>query len=108
GWNGVLKRGFDLLCSGAGLIVLAPLLALVALWVRLDSPGPVLYGQERVGFNGRRFRMWKFRTMRVDAEAHGPGWTTPDDPRRTGAGSLLRKLSLDELPQLWNVLRGEM
>jgi len=108
GWNGVLKRGFDLVCSGVGLLVLSPVLAVLALWVRLDSPGPVFYGQERVGFNGRRFLMWKFRTMRVDAESAGPGWTTPDDPRRTGAGALLRKLSLDELPQLWNVFRGEM
>jgi Undecaprenyl-phosphate glucose phosphotransferase len=108
GWNGVLKRGFDLLCSIAGLVVLSPLLAVIAFWVKLDSPGPVLYGQERVGFNGRRFRMWKFRTMREDAEVKGPGWTTPGDPRRTRAGGLLRRLSLDELPQLWNVLKGEM
>jgi len=108
GWNGVLKRAFDLVASGLGLLALSPVLAAVALWVKLDSPGPVFYAQERVGFNGRRFRMWKFRTMRVDAEAAGPGWTRPDDPRRTGAGALLRKLSLDELPQLWNVFRGEM
>ena len=108
GWNGVLKRAFDLVCSGVGLLLLAPLLAAVALWVRLDSPGPVFYGQERVGFNGRRFLMWKFRTMRADAEAAGPGWTRPEDPRRTRAGAWLRKLSIDELPQLWNVFRGEM
>ena len=108
GWNGVLKRAFDLVCSGVGLIVLAPVLAVLALWVRMDSSGPVFYGQERVGFNGRRFLMWKYRTMRADAEAQGPGWTTPGDPRRTGAGALLRRLSLDELPQLWNVFRGEM
>jgi len=108
GWNGVLKRGFDIACSSLGLVLLSPLMLAVATWVRLDSPGPVFYGQERVGFNGRRFRMWKFRTMRVDAESAGPGWTRPDDPRRTGAGGILRKLSLDELPQLWNVLCGEM
>ncbi len=108
GWNGVLKRAFDLLFAGLGLILLSPVLLAVALWVRLDSRGPVLYGQERVGFNGRRFRMWKFRTMRADAEAHGPGWSSPGDPRRTRAGGILRRLSLDELPQLWNVLRGEM
>ena len=108
GWNGLLKRGFDVACSALGLVLLSPLMLAVALWVRLDSPGPVFYGQERVGFNGRRFRMWKFRTMRVDAESAGPGWTRPDDPRRTGAGEILRKLSLDELPQLWNVLCGEM
>ncbi|MEO5616371.1 MAG: undecaprenyl-phosphate glucose phosphotransferase [Candidatus Eisenbacteria bacterium] len=108
GWNGVLKRSFDLVCSGLGLLLISPVLALVALWVKLDSPGPVFYGQERVGFNGRRFLMWKFRTMGQDAESTGPGWTRPDDPRRTGAGALLRKLSIDELPQLWNVFKGEM
>jgi Undecaprenyl-phosphate glucose phosphotransferase len=108
GWNAVLKRGFDLVFAALGLVLISPLLLLLALWVRLDSPGPVLYAQERVGLSGRRFRMYKFRTMRVDAEAAGPGWTTADDPRRTGAGGLLRRLSLDELPQLWNVLLGQM
>ena len=108
GWNGVLKRGFDIVCSALGLVLLSPLMLVVAIWVKLDSPGPVFYGQERVGFNGRRFRMWKFRTMRMDAESSGPGWTRPGDPRRTGAGETLRKLSFDELPQLWNVLIGEM
>jgi len=109
GWNAVLKRAFDLMFASLGLTVLSPLLAAIAIWVRLDSPGPVLYAQERVGVNGRRFRMYKFRTMRVDAEAEGaPGWTTADDPRRTGAGETLRRLSLDELPQLWNVLLGHM
>ena len=109
GWNAVIKRAFDLALSATGLIVLSPVLAAIAIWVRLDSPGPVLYAQERVGVNGRRFRMYKFRTMRTDAEAEGePGWTTADDPRRTGAGETLRRLSLDELPQLWNVLLGHM
>jgi exopolysaccharide biosynthesis polyprenyl glycosylphosphotransferase len=109
GWNAVLKRAFDLALSALGLVVLSPVLLALALWVRLDSPGPVLYAQERVGMNGRRFRMLKFRTMRTDAEAEGePGWTKPGDPRRTRAGRVLRPLSLDELPQLWNVLVGEM
>jgi Undecaprenyl-phosphate glucose phosphotransferase len=109
GWNAVLKRAFDLVCSALGLVFLAPALAALALWVRLDSAGPVLYAQERVGLSGTRFRMLKFRTMRVDAEAEGaPGWTKPGDPRRTRAGRILRPLSLDEVPQLWNVLRGEM
>jgi len=108
GWNALLKRGFDLVFSVAGLVVLSPLMLLIALWVRLDSPGPVLYAQERVGLNGRRFHMLKFRTMRRDAEASGAGWTQPGDTRRTGAGRVLRPLSLDELPQLWNVFRGEM
>ena len=109
GWNAVVKRAFDLILAALGLVLLSPALLAVALWVRLDSPGPVLYGQERVGINGRRFRMYKFRTMRADVEAETtPGWTTPDDPRRTRAGETLRRLSLDELPQLWNVLLGHM
>jgi Undecaprenyl-phosphate glucose phosphotransferase len=108
GWNGVAKRGFDLAFAAAGLVLLAPLLLLIAAWVKLDSAGPALYRQERVGMNGRRFRMLKFRTMRVDAEAKGPGWSRPDDPRRTRAGEVLRRLSLDELPQLANVLAGHM
>jgi Undecaprenyl-phosphate glucose phosphotransferase len=108
GWNGVIKRAFDLAFSALGLIVLSPVLLALAIAVRRDSPGPVLYRQERVGMNGRKFRMLKFRTMRPDAESAGPGWTTPDDPRRTRLGATLRKLSLDELPQLWNVLRGDM
>jgi len=109
GWNAVLKRSFDLVFSALGLVLLSPVLLALALWVRLDSPGPVLYAQERVGMNGIRFRMLKFRTMHVDAEAVGkPGWTRPGDPRRTRAGRVLRPLSLDELPQLWNVFRGEM
>jgi Undecaprenyl-phosphate glucose phosphotransferase len=108
GWNAVLKRGFDLLLSAVGLIAISPALLALAISVKLDSPGPALYAQERVGMNGRRFRMLKFRTMRLDAEAHGPGWTTSDDPRRTRLGEILRRLSLDELPQLWNVLVGHM
>jgi Undecaprenyl-phosphate glucose phosphotransferase len=109
GWNAVLKRSFDVILAAPGLVVLAPLLTALALWVKLDSRGPVLYRQERVGINGRRFSMLKFRTMRADAEAAGsPGWTKPGDPRRTRAGVVLRALSLDELPQLWNVLVGDM
>ncbi|TMQ73051.1 MAG: undecaprenyl-phosphate glucose phosphotransferase [Candidatus Eisenbacteria bacterium] len=108
GWNAVLKRGFDLVCSTAGLLLLWPVLLAIAVLVKLDSPGPVFYAQERVGLNGRRFRMIKFRSMRVDAEARGAGWTTKDDPRRTRFGEVLRRLSLDELPQLWNVLVGDM
>jgi Undecaprenyl-phosphate glucose phosphotransferase len=108
GWNSVLKRTFDLILAALGLVALSPLMLAIALWVKLDSPGPVLYRQERTGLNGRRFRMLKFRTMRPDAEVAGAGWSRPDDPRRTGAGELLRRLSLDELPQLWNVLLGHM
>src|SRR5207244_5556836 len=108
GWNAVSKRAFDLALSGTGLVLLAPVMLLIAIWIRLDSRGPVLYAQDRVGLSGRRFRMYKFRTMRVDAEASGPSWTTASDPRRTRAGRVLRPLSLDELPQLWNVFRGQM
>jgi len=108
GWNLVVKRGFDLVVSALLLVILSPVLLLLALWVKLDSRGPALYAQERVGANGRRFRMLKFRTMRTDAEAHGPQWSRNADPRRTRAGAILRQLSLDELPQLWNVLVGHM
>jgi exopolysaccharide biosynthesis polyprenyl glycosylphosphotransferase len=108
GWNSVLKRAFDLVASAVLLLLLLPLLVAIGIWVKLDSPGPALYAQERVGSNGRRFRMLKFRTMRTDAEAEGPQWSRADDPRRTRGGEILRRLSLDELPQLWNVVRGEM
>jgi len=109
GWNRVLKRGFDFLFGGLALVALAPLMALIALGIRLTSSGPVFYRQERMGLDGRRFWMLKFRTMPTDAEARtGPVWARPDDPRRTRLGAALRRLSLDELPQLINVLRGEM
>jgi Undecaprenyl-phosphate glucose phosphotransferase len=109
GWNAVLKRAFDFTFALLGLVILSPLLLLLAIVVKLDSPGPALYAQERVGLNGRRFRMYKFRTMRVDAETEGKAeWSRPGDPRRTRLGSILRQLSLDELPQLWNVLVGHM
>ncbi len=109
GWNQVTKRVFDLVFSAALLVALTPLLALLAIGVKLTSPGPVLYRQERMGLDGQRFRMLKLRTMRMDAEAgSGPVWTSEDDPRRVPFGALLRRLSLDELPQLVNVLRGEM
>jgi Undecaprenyl-phosphate glucose phosphotransferase len=108
GWNRVLKRAFDAAFAGVGLILLSPLLLLLAIWIKLDSPGPVLFAQERVGLSGRRFRMLKFRTMKANAEAAGAQWTTRDDPRRTRLGVALRRLSLDELPQLWNVFVGDM
>jgi Undecaprenyl-phosphate glucose phosphotransferase len=109
GWNQVAKRAFDIAFSLAVLIGLAPVLALLALGVKLASPGPVFYRQERMGLDGQRFRMLKLRTMRADAEAGtGPVWAARDDPRRVPYGALLRRFSLDELPQFWNVLRGEM
>ena len=109
GWNRVLKRGFDLLIGGACLVVATPAMLAIAAAIRLTSPGPVLLRQERMGLDGRRFELLKFRTMRVDAEAAtGPVWARPDDDRRTAVGTVLRRFNLDELPQLLNVLRGEM
>ena len=109
GWSATAKRTTDFVLALIGLAVLSPLLALIALAVKLSSPGPVLYSQVRMGLDGRSFRMLKFRSMRVDAEDQsGPVWAGATDDRRTLIGTLLRKTSLDELPQLWNVLRGEM
>ena len=109
GLNLIVKRTMDMVLSLSGLIVLAPLLALIALLVKLTSRGPVFYRQERCGLNGRPFQMLKFRSMRVDAERQtGAVWARKDDPRRTPIGALLRKTSLDELPQLINVLKGDM
>jgi exopolysaccharide biosynthesis polyprenyl glycosylphosphotransferase len=109
GPKATVKRIFDLVVSLLALIVGAPVLALLALLVKLTSPGPVFIFQERVGRGGKTFPMVKLRTMRVDAEVHsGPVWATADDPRRTRVGTLLRRFSLDELPQLWNILRGSM
>ena len=109
GWSGFLKRAFDLGLGALALALAAPVMVAIAVAVKLTSPGPVLYRQERMGLDGRRFGMLKFRTMGVDAEAGtGPTWAVPGDPRRTRLGAFLRGLSLDELPQLLNVLRGEM
>jgi exopolysaccharide biosynthesis polyprenyl glycosylphosphotransferase len=105
----LLKRGMDLLIVLIGLVVCLPLIPLIALIIYLDSPGPIFYGQERVGKGGRTFKMWKFRSMIPNAEAHcGPRWATGDDPRITRVGRILRKTRLDEIPQIYNVLRGEM
>lgn len=104
-----LKRGVDLVISAVGLIVLAVPFALIALAIRLDSPGPAFFRQERVGRGGRVFRVWKFRTMVKDAESIGLGMNVrADDDRITRVGRFLRDWGLDELPQLINVLRGDM
>ena len=125
-----LHRVFDALAASSALLVLAPGMFLVALAIKLDSPGPVFYTQDRIGINrrrgerrrgnraqngrrvvinaGRPFRIWKFRTMRQDAEAAGPQWASDADPRITRVGRLLRKTRLDEVPQFANVLRGDM
>jgi Undecaprenyl-phosphate glucose phosphotransferase len=109
GWNRVLKRGFDLVLGSLALLVALPIMAAIAVAVGITSGWPILYRQERMGLDGRRFGMLKFRTMVPDAEAQtGPQWAVRDDPRRTWLGAFLRGWSLDELPQLFNVLRGEM
>ena len=108
GINAVAKRIFDLAFSAIFLLTLSPLLAALALLVKASSPGPVLYRQERVGLDGKPFPMIKFRTMRTDAETAGPQFAEKGDARTTLLGSWLRRTSLDELPQLWNVFRGDM
>ncbi len=102
------KRGFDLFWSALGLALLWPVFLLLGLLIALGDGGPVLYRQERVGKGGRLFRMLKFRTMIVDADKQGALLTVGRDPRTTRVGYWVRKLKLDELPQLWNVLAGEM
>jgi len=102
------KRALDLLISTLGLLLLSPLLLLLAVWIKLDSPGPVLYRGQRVGKDGRPFFMYKFRTMVEGAERRGPAVTYRDDPRITRAGRFLRRTKLDELPQFINVAKGEM
>jgi Undecaprenyl-phosphate glucose phosphotransferase len=108
GINLFTKRLVDITIASVALLVLSPLLAVIALLVKLTSRGPVLFKQERVSFDGSPFSIIKFRTMVSDAEASGPGWTRPGDARVTLLGRLLRSTSLDELPQLLNVLRGDM
>ncbi|RZU47277.1 lipopolysaccharide/colanic/teichoic acid biosynthesis glycosyltransferase [Fluviicoccus keumensis] len=103
-----MKRLLDGLAAGAGLAVLSPVLLLVAAAIRLDSPGPVLFRQTRIGLGGREFQILKFRSMVTDAATRGPFNTQENDPRITRVGRLIRKTSLDELPQLWNVLVGDM
>lgn len=108
GWKLSLKRGLDIVGSVFGLIFLSPLMLLTALIIRWESKGPVFYTQERTGLDGKRFEMIKFRSMRTDAEKTGPGWTVPGDPRVTRFGGFLRKSNWDEIPQLINVLIGDM
>jgi lipopolysaccharide/colanic/teichoic acid biosynthesis glycosyltransferase len=104
----VAKRVVDIAVSFVGLIVLSPLIVFVALRVRFSSPGPILYSQERVGYRGKKFRIMKFRSMYVNAETNGPRLSGNNDRRITRWGRVMRKWKLDELPQLWNVLVGEM
>ena len=102
------KRLLDLVVAAVGLVLALPFMMLVALAVRLDSPGPIFFRQERVGRRGREFTVWKFRSMRTDAEAGGARWAVQGDTRITRVGRFIRKTRLDELPQLWNVLVGDM
>ncbi len=108
GFNRVIKRGFDILIGTICLLLSLPAMLLAALLVKLTSPGPVFYSQERVGLDGNPFYIHKFRTMRIDAEAEGAQFAIEGDARVTPVGRWLRRLSLDELPQFWNVLTGKM
>jgi lipopolysaccharide/colanic/teichoic acid biosynthesis glycosyltransferase len=119
GWWLFLKRAFDIVASAVLIVVLAPLMLLIAAAVKLSSPGPAIFSQLRVGKDGRLFRFFKFRTMIDGAhllhedvshlnECDGPALKIPNDPRLHGVGPFLRRASLDELPQLWNVLIGDM
>jgi exopolysaccharide biosynthesis polyprenyl glycosylphosphotransferase len=108
-WNRLLKRAEDIVGSVVGLVLSAPAIAAAACVIRRDSPGPVFFRQERCGEKGRTFMLYKLRTMGEDAEAtSGPVWATENDPRRTRVGSFLRRHNLDEMPQFWNVLKGDM
>jgi Undecaprenyl-phosphate glucose phosphotransferase len=109
GFNSVVKRAIDIAISFAALAVFGVPLAVIALMVRLTSNGPVFYRQERMGLDGKPFSIVKFRSMHDDAERHtGPVWAQKDDPRVTALGRFLRRSNIDELPQLWNVLTGDM
>lgn len=104
----IARRIVSTLTAATGLLLFLPFFPFVVLLVRLSSPGPIFFRQTRVGMGGRNFTVYKFRTMRVDAESDGAKWASKDDPRATRIGNFMRKVRLDEVPQLWNVLRGDM
>ena len=109
GWQGLIKRTFDIFVSFLSIILLSPLYLILAMAIKFNSKGPVFYKQKRVSLDGREFNMIKFRSMRTDAESEsGPVWTKENDPRVTSIGRFLRRTSIDELPQLWNILIGDM
>lgn len=109
GFEALAKRLTDIFIASVGAVIIAPVLLVIAVLIKVTSRGPILYAQERMSLDGTTFKMYKFRTMRVDAEsATGAVWCKENDDRRTWIGSFLRRTSLDELPQLWNVLRGDM
>ena len=103
----VTKRVFDIVCSFLGLLILAIPMMIIALIITIDSPGAPIFKQERLGINGKPFMIYKFRSMRLDAEENGPQWADEQDPRCTHFGQILRRTRLDELPQLYNILRPE-
>lgn len=108
-FNAMIKRIFDIVCSSLGIIILSPLLLLISLLIKCTSKGPLVFKQERVGLRNEPFMMYKFRSMKVQNESdEKKAWTVKDDPRVTGIGKFIRKTSLDELPQLFNILKGEM
>ncbi|AUS10180.1 UDP-phosphate N-acetylgalactosaminyl-1-phosphate transferase [Laceyella sacchari] len=102
------KRGFEIVFSIGLLLFTLPVLILTAIAIKLESPGPIFYKQERVGLNGKTFNIFKLRSMRTDAEKNGPQWAAKNDPRVTRVGQFIRKTRIDELPQLINILRGDM
>jgi len=104
----MVKRVFDLLCSGLGVALLSPLFVIIGIWIKVDSPGPIFFVQKRVGKSEQQFGVYKFRTMIVDAESKGLKITVGNDPRITSIGHFLRRTKLDELAQLFNVLGGSM
>ncbi len=107
--NQVMKRAVDVVGSAVGIVVISPLLLVLAIAVKLSGPGPVIFKQERVGLHNKTFRMYKFRSMVLQTDTdEKKGWTTENDPRVTPVGSFMRRTSLDELPQLWNILKGDM
>lgn len=104
----ITKRAFDIVCSFFGLLILAIPMMIIALIIKLDSPGSPIFKQERLGTNGKPFIIYKFRSMCLNAEENGPQWANEQDPRCTHFGQILRRTRLDELPQLYNILRGDM
>ncbi|HFJ9335771.1 exopolysaccharide biosynthesis polyprenyl glycosylphosphotransferase [Bacillus cereus] len=104
----LLKRIVESIMAICGIFILSPVLIIISILIKIDSKGPIIYSQERLGVNGKRFRVLKFRSMVVDAEKGGPQWATKDDNRITKFGHFIRKTRIDELPQLLNILRGDM
>src|SRR5215831_14379900 len=107
-WQRNLKRLLDVFISFLSLIVLSPVILFAAIKTKLSSKGPVIFSQERIGYKGKPFIIHKFRSMYVDAEKNGPALSSENDPRITPWGKIMRKWRLDELPQLWNIVKGEM